>query len=138
MAKRKTNKRALAKKKGAKGSSKPGYDFIVRRLEKDRNAAYGDIAKAAGRAGHTIYPVMFGRAKAALGLVKVSARGEGKAATKSSSPRRRGPGRRRQAGAGSSGSAIAMVIASMREQQVENTRLASVLEKIRALVDSAV
>ena len=136
MARRKTGRKKTAgKSSAAKAKGKAGYDFIIRRLEKDKNAAYSDILKAAKTAGHTIYPIMFGRAKAALGLVKVSGRGESKARAKTSSGLRRGPGRPRKQ-SGSNGSAIATVISSMREQESENNRLGATFEKIRALLDS--
>jgi len=140
MAKRKTKtKRTTGKRSGTKvkGSSKPGYDFIIRRLEKDKNASYADIAKAAKCAGHTVYPIMFGRAKAALGLVKVSARGKGKASVAKATAVRRGPGRPRKASASSNGSALTSVIQSMRDQESESNRLKTTLEKIRALLDGA-
>ena len=130
---KKTSPRAGTKK----ASSKPGYDFIVRKLEKDKNAVYGDIAKAAEKAGHKIYPVMFGRAKAALGLVKVSARGQGKASAAKTTGVRRGPGRPRKVVAGSNGSALSTVIQTMREQESETNRLKATFEKIRELLDSA-
>jgi len=135
MAKRKAKIKKAAGTSASKAKGKAGYDFIVRRLEKDKNAAYGDIAKAAANAGHTIYPIMFGRAKAALGLVKMSAKGQGKASGKKAGVMRRGPGRPRKVVAGSNGSAISTVISSMREQESENNRLRTTFEKIRALLD---
>ena len=131
-----TRKKTSPKAGAKKASSKPGYDFIIRKLEKDKNAVYGDIAKAAEKAGHKIYPVMYGRAKAALGLVKMSRSGEGKASMRKASLVRRGPGRPRKS-ASSNGSALTSVIHSMREQESENNRLKATFEKIRALLDSA-
>lgn len=54
-------------------------DFIVNKLKKNSDFAYGDIRAAAEKKGLTIYPIMYGRAKAMLGLVEVAPRGKGKA-----------------------------------------------------------
>jgi len=50
--------------------------FIVEYLRKDGHAAYGAVEDAAKEAGHKIYPVMYGRAKAILGLIPVKKRGQ--------------------------------------------------------------
>ena len=88
--------RSQATKAKSKGDSKSGYDFIVGHLKRKAKADYAASRRPPRKPD---YPVMFGRAKLALGLVRGSARGEGKAAgakavvggtprTRPSSPRR--------------------------------------------------
>ena len=57
-----------------------GFDFLVQALRSDKGALYSDLKDKADKRGLTVYPVMFGRAKAMLGLVKTAKRGEGKTA----------------------------------------------------------
>jgi len=59
-----------------------GYEFLVTSLKADKNAVYADLKSKAEKKGMTIYPVMYGRAKASLGLVKTAKRGQGKASKK--------------------------------------------------------
>lgn len=56
-----------------------GFQFLVDQLKANNDAVYGDLKDKAERRGLTVYPVMFGRAKAMLGLVKAGKRGVGKA-----------------------------------------------------------
>ena len=58
----------------------PGFDFIVAALKKNPKATYKDIAAAAAKKKLKVFPVMFGRAQAMLGIVKQAARGKGKVA----------------------------------------------------------
>ncbi|MFN9703325.1 MAG: hypothetical protein ACK595_00715 [Planctomycetota bacterium] len=64
----------------AASKSNPAMEFIVDSLKSDRSAAYKDIAEAAAKKKLKIYPIMFGRAQALLGIVKAAPRGQGKAA----------------------------------------------------------
>ena len=74
----------------------PAMSFLTRYIQRNKTAAYGDVAAAAKRSGHDIYPVMYGRAKALLGLVPVKRRstlratGEGERGAVVLSPARRG------------------------------------------------
>ncbi|MCA8942153.1 MAG: hypothetical protein KDB80_06290 [Planctomycetes bacterium] len=58
----------------------PGFDFVVKQLEADKDVDYATVRDAAAAAGFTIYPIMYGRAKAKLGLVEVAPRGSRKKA----------------------------------------------------------
>ena len=60
----------------------PQFDFIVEQLKKNPNAAYAEIAAAAQKKGMKAFPIMFGRAKAMLGLVPSAPGGAGKATRK--------------------------------------------------------
>src|SRR5881628_1862811 len=60
--------------------------FIVDYLRRESDAVYKDVHAAAKQSGYTIYPVMYGRAKAMLGLIPVKKRGT---ASADSAPRAR-------------------------------------------------
>lgn len=130
-----------AKKKTAKG-----YELLVAELKKNKNAAYADLKAKAEKKGFVVYPVMFGRAKASLGLVKVAKYGSGKAAKKKLA--KRGPGRpRKGTGRGpgrppkARGGAVDVVrdlLSSMQETERENQRLRTTLERVRELIDRAI
>jgi hypothetical protein len=53
-------------------------EFLVESLRKDKAATYADLKAKADAKKLTIFPVMYGRAKAMLGLVKVAKYGTGK------------------------------------------------------------
>ena len=65
-----------------------GMELIVAALRRNKNATYADIKASADKKGVSVYPIMFGRAKALLGLVKVAKRGQGKAAREARQARR--------------------------------------------------
>lgn len=64
-----------------------GFPALLDELKSNNGASYADIKARAGKKGLTIYPVMFGRAKAMLGLVKSAKRGQGKFAEASAAKR---------------------------------------------------
>ena len=79
----------------------PAMAFILAALKKDKAIAYGDLQASAAKKKLTIYPIMFGRAKGMLGLVKVAKRGAERAAkTKAVAARRQSA--RRSSGASKS------------------------------------
>ena len=106
------------------------------------------VKAAADEKRVTVYPIMYGRAKAMLGLVKVAKRGQSKAAKKQSGKRgpgrppkvgKRGPGRLRKAGRGASASSNGLdglqgLVDTVRENERENRALRTVLEKISAVI----
>lgn len=119
----------------------PAMDFIVDSLKSNRNAKYADIAAAAAKKRLKIYPIMFGRAQALLGIVKSSPRGQGKAAMakrKGPSPAgRRGPGRpRKNAAIGFDGTLEGIVTAVKTSEQAK-ARYRSALEKIQTILADA-
>ncbi len=132
----------MADKKGS-----PAMDFVISQLKKDPNTAYRDIKEAANKKGLAVYPIMYGRAKALLGLVEVSPRGSGKRARereareareareRSAAPLeapRRGPGRNRDSG---SGDPLEAMIANVREVQEDRSRYREALQKIAQILD---
>lgn len=58
----------------------PAMEFLLESLKADKKAAYADLAAGAEKKGLKVFPIMFGRAQAMLGIVKSAKRGEGRAA----------------------------------------------------------
>jgi transposase-like protein len=65
-------------------------EFLVESLKKDKSASYADLRAKADEKKLKVFPIMYGRAKAILGLVKVSPRGQGKVAKAQAAMVRRG------------------------------------------------
>lgn len=61
-----------------KPKRKPGFEFLVTSLRADSTLSYQDLRAQAEERGLKIAPIMYGRAKALLGLVPVRPRGQGK------------------------------------------------------------
>ena len=61
--------------------------FLVDQLTKNRKAVYADIKAKADEKKLKLFPIMFGRAQAMLGIVKSAKRGTGKAARASAAAR---------------------------------------------------
>lgn len=128
--------------------SNPGFDFIVEQLKKDKGVEYSEVKAAADKKGMTIHPIMYGRAKALLGLVKVAARGKGKSAqakaakvakaatSGAGAAPKRGPGRPRKnaVAAGIDTSSLDGIIAAVKSSQQEKDRYRSALEKIQQVL----
>jgi hypothetical protein len=123
----------------------PAMDFIVDSLKSNRHAKYGDIAAAAAKKRLQIYPIMFGRAQALLGIVKSSPRGQGKAArakqkaagTAAGTVVKRGPGRpRKNAVAGFDGT-LEGIVSAVKSSEQAKARYRSALEKIQSILADA-
>lgn len=132
----------MAAKKNA-----PAMDYIVDYLKKDKNASYSEIAEGAKKKGYAIFPIMYGRAKALLGLVPVAARGEGKkAAAAAPAPRgpgrppmKRGPGRPpKSAAAVAAAGSLDAVIQALKDGDRERDRYRRALEQIRGILEQLV
>jgi hypothetical protein len=131
-----TSSRAEAIDMAAKKSS-PVMDFVTDYLKKQRGATFAEIRDAAAKKRMTVYPIVYGRAQALLGIVKSSPRGEGKAARAKAAKlgrpiARRGPGRPR-----ASDDSLDNIISAVKQSQAEQTRYRSVLEKIQGLLQDA-
>lgn len=137
-----------------------GFAFLVKALEANKNAVYADVKAAAEKKGLTVFPVMFGRAKLKLGLVK---RGQGKAKMAAAAraagngvrrgpgrPRknplpamassivRRGPGRPRKNPLPAAGfGGLDSIVAAVRGSQQDLQRYRGALERIHAIVAGA-
>lgn len=65
------------RKKAAKPKQSPAMAAIVDYLKEHRKAEYRDVVDAVAKNGHKIFPVMYGRAQALLGIVRMRKRGAG-------------------------------------------------------------
>lgn len=61
----------------------PMMDFVCGMLKKDKDVPFKDVRDAGTKKGFKIFPIVYGRAKALLGLVPTAPRGQGKAAAAS-------------------------------------------------------
>lgn len=130
----------MATKKG-----KQAYDFAVASLKKNKKVEFATVRDAAKKKGLTLYPIVYGRAKAALGLVPVAKYGTGKAAKKSKSKAKkaaRGPGRPRKS-AGRTAKAqgidgLENLVSMIRDTQKERDKAVATLAKIRDIIDAAI
>ena len=115
-------------------------DFIVEQLKKNRKAEYADIKAAADARRLKVFPIMFGRAQALLGIVKSRPRGQGKAAQVKAGillPRR-GPGRPRKVpGSGLDSSSFDGIIAAVKGSEQAKARYRAALERIQNILGSA-
>ncbi len=117
--------------------------FIVEQLKRNPKVEYATVLERARAKRLTVYPIMYGRAQALLGLVKMSPRGSGKKARAA----KRGPGRPpkngrrgrrgRRAARGSHDplSAVKNLVASVRDTERSNDDLRRTLGRIRELID---
>ena len=64
---------ATPKRKGS-----PAFDFLVQSLREEPTLSYGELQTRSLAKDYKIAPIMYGRAKALLGLVPVAPRGQGK------------------------------------------------------------
>lgn len=127
--------------------SNPGFEFIKDQLKKNKNVSYAEVKAAADKKKLAVFPIMFGRAQAVLGYVKVSPRGEGKAAQARAArntgadagapPMKRGPGRpRKQPIAAMDTGSLDGIIAAVKTSQQEKDRYRAALEKIQQVLES--
>jgi hypothetical protein len=126
-----------------------GLAFIVEALKKNKSALYADIKEAASKKGLTIWPVMYGRAQALLGHVKVAKRGEGRFARANAakagrvipaappeSAVRRGPGRpRKDPLPVGNGVGLDSILDAVRNTQADLGRYREALERIGSMLD---
>lgn len=68
---------------GLSRPSTPAFEFLVDALRSHPTSSYGELKATADERGLKIAPIMYGRAKALLGLVPVRPRGQGKNRKKS-------------------------------------------------------
>jgi len=120
----------------------PGFDFIVAALKKNPKASYKDIAAAAAKKKLKVFPIMFGRAQAMLGIVKQAKRGKGKAAKAKAkavkaTPAKRGPGRPRKNAAPALDGSLESIVAAVKSSERDKARYRGALEKIQAILTDA-
>ena len=123
----------------------PAFDFVCGMLKKNPNVAYADVAAAAKAKGHKVYPIVFGRAKLLLGLVKANPAKKAKAAAKKAAKVaaktsavgvvRRGPGRPPKAKA-SPLSGIDGIVAHIKGVERERDQLHATIERLRGMLSA--
>lgn len=129
----------------------PAMDLIVEMLKKNRGTSYAEIKEAAGKKKLDVYPIMFGRAQALLGIVKAKPRGQGKVAKAKAAaaapaaaapvfgmPVKRGPGRpRKNPLPAFDGSSLEGIVAAVKGSEAARARYRSALEKIGSIIAEA-
>jgi hypothetical protein len=133
--------------------SSPAMQFVVAALKKNPKADYAEVRETATRKGLTIYPIMYGRAKALLGLVPISPRGSKKKKKKGRSKAtaaepagavRPGP-KRKNVGRRSPGSTrkdtdplqtLETMITAMKDTTRDRDRYQRALEKIGKILET--
>ena len=126
-------------------------DFLLETLKSNRDAVYKDVAEAAKKKKLDVYPIMWGRAKALLGYVKVAPRGQGKmakakataaakTAAKIAAPVvKRGPGRPRKNAVAPTtfGNSLDSIVAAVKGSEQARAKYRSALERIHAILADA-
>ncbi|MCC6781463.1 MAG: hypothetical protein IT457_01375 [Planctomycetes bacterium] len=132
------------------------FDFVVSLLEKNPTISYADVAAAAQKKGFKIYPIVYGRAKAKLGLVPTAPRGTGptaRAAKKqkaaaaaaaspapAAAPAARAAVRKAPAPSSSSsvGTDLEGIIAHVKASETARARYRAALERIRDILEDVI
>ncbi len=131
-------KKKAAKKRSAskadKSKSQAGYDLCVTMMKRNRDVDYKAVKAACDKKGLTFYPIQFGRAQLALGIVKRGAAKKAKAKKKTG----RGPGRPRKTQSASQLSSIAAIVDQIKETERERDRAVAMLAKIRDMIDASI
>ena len=119
------------------------FDFIVEELRRDAGISYGLLRDHAAARGFAIAPIMYGRAKAMLGLVPVKPRGSGKARKAAAEA---GPMRLKQVDSVAADRFgrqldevrnLEQLVGVVKEFDAERRRLRGVLERIVTMIDEA-
>ncbi len=129
---------ARRKKKVSSKKTSPGMDALLKVLRRRPKASYQQVNEAVKKNGHTIFPIMYGRAQALLGLIRHRKTGKPKrAAAKArgrkgaiSSHRRQ----RRSGGRSSSLDRMRSVLEDHDRLLNERAELLSVLDQVRILI----
>ena len=122
--------------------SNPAMDFIVESLKSNKSAPYSEIKAAADKKKLKIFPIMFGRAQALLGIVKQAPRGQGKsakakaAATASAAAGapKRGPGRPRKVALPAFDGTLDGIVAAVKSSEQAKAKYRQALERIQGIL----
>lgn len=120
--------------------SNPAMDFIVESLKSNKNAAYSEIKEAADKKKLKIFPIMFGRAQALLGIVKQAPRGQGKAAKAKAAASagagapKRGPGRPRKVALPAFDGTLDGIVAAVKSSEQAKAKYRQALERIQGIL----
>ncbi|HEB54313.1 MAG TPA: hypothetical protein ENI87_13760 [bacterium] len=120
--------------------SNPAMEFIVASLKKNPKISYQDLHAAAAKKRLKVYPIMYGRAQAMLGIVKQAPRGQGKAAkakAAKSTGMRRGPGRPRKNPEPTFDGSLESIVAAVKNSERAKARYRGALERIQSILADA-
>lgn len=126
-----------------KGS--PAFDYLLQLLRNEPNAIYADLRNRCAERGFNIAPIMYGRAKAVLGLVPVKPRGK-KAAAAGTTPHKAAPLQLMQVESVAADrfakqlentQSLEQLMTVVRDLDAERKRLRAVLERVIDLLDEA-
>jgi len=109
--------------------------FIVALLKDNPKATYAEVRAGAEKRGLEVYPIMYGRAQAMLGLVRVAPRGTGQA-------RRHERAAATAKSAASSrpaidNSSLAGLVKGIREKEAQRARYRAALERVGEILREA-
>lgn len=132
-----------AKSSGGARKGSVAFEFLLQELRREPAIVYADLRRRAEAQGHTIAPIMYGRAKAVLGLVPVKPRG--KKGVDKAAPA--APKTLKQVESAATDRALAartpslesvrgleQLVAVVKDLDAERRRLRSVLERIGAMI----
>lgn len=123
----------------------PAFDFLLQLLRNEPQALYADLREKCAAKGFTIAPIMYGRAKAVLGLVPVRPRGA-KAAAAARPAVASAPLQLKQVESVAADRfakkleevrSVEQLVGIVKELDAERRRLRAVLEKVITLLDEA-
>lgn len=115
----------------------PVFDFVLSALEKDPNVAFATVRDAAAKKGITLYPIVYGRAKAVLGLVPMRKRGEGPAAKKAVRKKAAQPTRApKQSRKGSTNGIAGDLVSSVENLQRDRDEFRTALAQVREILSN--
>jgi hypothetical protein len=125
-----------------KGSA--AFDFLVQELRREPHATYAELRDRCTAKGWKVAPIMYGRAKAVLGLVPVKPRGTGKKAIAAAAPALPRTLKQVESVAADRFSKqledvrnLDQLVAVVRELDAERRRLRELLDRIVGMIDEA-
>lgn len=125
-----------------KGSA--AFDFLVQELRREPGLAYGELRQRSEAKGWKIAPIMYGRAKAVLGLVPVKPRGSAKKAAAAAAAVSAQPRVLKQVESVAADRFhkqledvrnLEQLVAIVKELDAERRRLRNLLERIVGMID---
>lgn len=127
-----------------KGS--PAFDYLLQQLRNEPNILYAALRDRCATQGFTIAPIMYGRAKAVLGLVPVKPRGKKAATTGVKMPTPGVPMQLKQVESVAADRFakkldevrnLEQLVAIVKDLDTERRRLRDVIERVVTLLDAA-
>ena len=119
--------------------AQPVMIFAKDFLGKHPTAEYAEFRDAATKKGMKVFPIVYGRAKALLGLVPTSPRGSGKRAKRKKAlaakrigAARKGPGRPRKAA--NALDTLGSLVTAMKKSDQDRERYKKALDKISKII----